>query len=109
MLQGVVEVGSLTELRWIFDLTFSEATAYPGSWDPKIPSKGHCAVVAKLVQELCGGKLVSLLTERTVLQGVTVGRTRAQRSKICVDLAIEKHFCIDFQPECPYVVVTSPK
>jgi len=46
-------------IRRGLDSCFSEETAYPGSWDPKLPSKGHCAAVAICVQRLLGGGLVS--------------------------------------------------
>lgn len=46
-------------IRERFDKIFAADTAYPGSWDPAMPAKGHCAIVALTVQRLAGGELAS--------------------------------------------------
>lgn len=48
----------LTDLRNTLDLCFADDTANPGS-KRDIPSAGHCAIVAMLIQEMYGGEYVS--------------------------------------------------
>jgi hypothetical protein len=50
----------LAQIRNALDLCFSDNTANPSS-DRTLPSAGHCAVVAMLINELYGGDYVSTI------------------------------------------------
>ena len=49
----------LERIRLCLETGFSEETAYPGTWTKDIPSTGHCAAAAVIVQERLGGDLLS--------------------------------------------------
>lgn len=51
----------LVALRAQFDALWATDTCFPpcrDEWTPERGSRGHCAVVALIVQDLCGGELL---------------------------------------------------
>src|SRR5688572_21871659 len=51
-------VTKMESLRAVLDSCFCEATCH-GVFDPQLPSKGHCAVVALYIHKHYGGDLLS--------------------------------------------------
>lgn len=55
----MTQLERLKELREDMDRAFAADTAVPGGWNAEIPSSGHCAIVAIVVQGIHGGEFVS--------------------------------------------------
>lgn len=58
-----MKLAELVLLRKALDQVFSPETAFDGVLDERVPSKGHCAVVALVVWQHFGGRLISAIVE----------------------------------------------
>lgn len=49
---------ALNQLRQAIIESWSEETAWPGSWTPSNPAAGQCRVTAAVVQDVLGGEVL---------------------------------------------------